>query len=164
MSGSTRRWVGWAAALTALAALPVITTGADSTAAPAAQTITVKAKRTVLSLPSLPTVGVSFVGGGDLMDESGAKIGEGYSGCVVAKVALPEITAQCDSTFTLPKGLITFSGLRTYTGTAGFADTTLAITGGTGDYKTARGEVSTTKTTGALPSDVGYTWVFTIAD
>jgi hypothetical protein len=48
-------------------------------------------------------------------------------------------TLQCVATLSLPKGQITVQGLPTFT--EGPASFFLAITGGTGAYKTAHGQV-----------------------
>ncbi|MFB9903611.1 allene oxide cyclase barrel-like domain-containing protein [Allokutzneria oryzae] len=162
--------MSWTRLLTlgaAVALLPVVTASA-APAAPAGETITVTAKRGVLSLPAVPTVGLAFLGGGDLFDEAGAKIGEGYSTCLVAKIALPELTSHCTSAFRLAKGEIHLSSLRTYTvgTTSSFKDSTMAVIGGTGEYKDARGEAKTAKQGGALLdplAPVSYKFTITLS-
>ncbi|MCP3805202.1 hypothetical protein NLX83_38655 [Allokutzneria sp. A3M-2-11 16] len=161
---SWKRLLGLTAAV---AMLPVLTASA-APAAPADETIIVTAKRSVLSLPAVPTVGLSFLGGGELYDEAGAKVGEGYSTCTVARLAPPELTSHCTSAFRLAKGEIHLSSLRTYTigGTSSFKDSTMAVIGGTGAYKDARGEAKTAKQGGALldpAAPVSYKFTITIS-
>ncbi|GAA2833173.1 allene oxide cyclase barrel-like domain-containing protein [Crossiella cryophila] len=144
----SRRWLRLAVIAMVAALLPL----AAASAAPARQdeTIEVVATRGVLSLPAVPAVGVAFLGGGDLFDVAGTKVGEGYSSCLIAKVALPELTAHCTSAFRLAKGEIHLSSLRSYSllAVTSFKDGPMAVIGGTGDYRTARGEASTVKQDG----------------
>ncbi|XVS67352.1 allene oxide cyclase barrel-like domain-containing protein [Actinosynnema sp. CA-299493] len=123
-------------------------------------------KRTLISAPVAPAVGLGFVSGGELFQADGAtRIGEGYSHCAAIAVSTavpPEVTAHCTSTFRLPDGELHLSGMRKYKSiAAGFEDTAVAITGGTGAYTVARGE-GEVKRSGS--QDVGYRFVFTIAE
>lgn len=127
-------------------------------------TIEVVAKRSVMSAPAAPTVGLGFVGGGELFDASGNnRVGEGYSHCGVVKVTTtvpPEVTTHCTSTFSLADGQLHFSGMRTYKSiAAGFTDATLAVVGGTGAYANARGEGKAVRSDS---SDVAYKFTFTV--
>ncbi|MFJ6675022.1 hypothetical protein ACIQMJ_28300 [Actinosynnema sp. NPDC091369] len=143
--------------------------GADQVRAeesPTEATVEVLTKRTLMSAPAAPGVGLGFVSGGELLQPDGTtRIGEGYSHCGVIAVSVavpPEVTAHCTSAFRLPDGELHLSGLRKYKSIeSGFEDTTVAITGGTGAYATARGEGKVTR---AGSQGVGYRFVFTIAD
>jgi hypothetical protein len=127
-------------------------------------TVEVLTKRTLMSAPVAPTVGLGFVSGGELLQADGsAKIGDGYSHCGVLAVSVavpPEVTTHCTSTFRLPDGELHLSGLRKYKSiAAGFEDTSVAVTGGTGAYANARGQGKVTRSSS---SEVGYKFVFTI--
>lgn len=140
--------------------------GADQVGAePARATVEVLTKRTLMSAPAAPTVGLGFVSGGDLLKADGARIGEGYSHCGVVAVSAavpPEVTAHCTSTFRLTDGELHLSGLREYKSIeSGFEDTVVAVVGGTGAYSTARGQGKVTR---ANTQGVGYRFVFTLAD
>ncbi|MCC8246180.1 allene oxide cyclase barrel-like domain-containing protein [Saccharothrix luteola] len=126
-------------------------------------TLEVVTKRTLMSAPAAPTVGLGFVTGGELRQADGVtRIGEGYSHCAaiaVSTAAPPEVTAHCTSVFRLPDGELHLSGLRKYKSiAAGFEDTSVAVTGGTGVYANARGEGKVTR---SGSPDVGYKFVFT---
>ncbi|MFE9746725.1 hypothetical protein ACFYOT_17625 [Saccharothrix saharensis] len=149
-------------------ALVGVLVGADQVRAeePTAEaTVEVLTARTLISAPAAPAVGLGFVSGGTLLQPDGTtRIGEGYSHCGVIAVSAavpPEVTAHCTSAFRLPDGEIHFSGLRQYKSIeAGFEDTTVAITGGTGAYATARGEGKVAR---ANSRGVGYRFTFTIS-
>ena len=127
-------------------------------------TVEVLTKRTLMSAPAAPGVGLGFVTGGELLRADGStRIGEGYSHCGVLAVSVavpPEVTAHCTSAFRLPDGELHFSGLRKYKSIeAGFEDTAVAVTGGTGAYAGARGEGEVAR---AGSPGVGYRFTFTI--
>jgi hypothetical protein len=129
-------------------------------------TVEVLTKRTLMSAPVAPSVGLGFVSGGELLQADGTtRIGDGYSHCAAIAVSAavpPEVTAHCTSTFRLPDGELHLSGMRKYKSiAAGFEDTSVAITGGTGAYANARGEGKVTRSDS---QEVGYKFVFTIAD
>jgi hypothetical protein len=70
----------------------------------------------------------------------GKKVGHDGAVCTLVRL-VPRVSAtfQCVATASLPEGQITVQGLPTFTdGPASFS---LAITGGTGAYKTAHGQV-----------------------
>jgi hypothetical protein len=165
--GRVRRRVALAVVVTVLAAGVAYATAAvgrtagatGRSAATAPQTLVLVAKRQVMTLPSAPTVGVTFVAGGDLFNEAGAtKLGDAYSQCSVAKLdaATLTTTATCATTLRLEHGEILLGGLRVYS-SGHFNDTTMAILGGTGDYSTARGEATT-----HLVDPVNTTYKFTV--
>lgn len=100
------------------------------------------AKRGAFSLPGAPAVGVGFIAAGDLFDSGGSnKIGAGYSHCGIVSVntATASFMAECTTVFVLPGGQLDMSSLRNYS-TSGFSDSKFAITGGTDQYRTARGD------------------------
>lgn len=163
-----RPWFRIAALAAVLALLPLSAAAAAPAGGPQDETIELVAKRGVLSLPAAPAVGVAFLGGGELFDTAGAKIGEGYSSCLVAKLALPELTAHCTSAFKLADGEIHLSSLRTYhvATLTTFKDGPMAVIGGTGKYRTARGEARTEKQAAdpLKPTDpVAYKFTITLA-
>jgi hypothetical protein len=142
--------------------------GADQVRAeesPARSTVEVLTKRTIMSAPATPTVGLGFVSGGELLTPDGTRIGEGYSHCGVIAVSAavpPEVTAHCTSTFRLPDGELHLSGLRRYKSIeSGFEDTVVAVVGGTGAYSGARGQGKVTR---ANSRGVGYRFVFTLVE
>jgi hypothetical protein len=77
--------------------------------------------------------------------QDGKRVGEVGSVCQLVRVA--KSSAACLDTFTLslPKGQITTQGLVTST-PAGAGTFALAITGGTGAYQTAHGQMKVTST------------------
>ncbi|MFD0207533.1 MULTISPECIES: hypothetical protein [Saccharothrix] len=127
-------------------------------------TVEVVAKRSLMSATSTLAVGGGFVAGGELFAADGTtRVGDGYSHCGALTVSVavpPEVTAQCASVYRLKEGEIYFSGIRTYKSiAAGFGDTTVGVTGGTGAYANARGEGKVTRLGG---QEVGYKIVFTV--
>lgn len=165
-----RSWMVAAPVAAAVAGVALLS-GTGTSAAPpdqhrATQTIELTAQRSVFSLSDTPVPGASFVGGGMLSDASG-EVGRGFSHCGVVDVraALPapeaHVTAQCTSTFVLRDGELHLSSLRVYDPLgAGFKESKLAVTGGTGAYATARGEGVATRT--ATTPTVTYTWKLTV--
>jgi hypothetical protein len=75
----------------------------------------------------------------------GRKVGQDASVCQVVRVANNAATVQCFITLSLPDGQITTQGLAISTG-AGPGTFSLAITGGTGAYRTAHGRMRVTAT------------------
>lgn len=117
----------------------------------------VVAKRGSFSLPGAPAIGTGFIAGGDLFDAGGAnKIGSGDSYCGIVRVdaAAATFTADCTTVFELPAGQLHLSSLRNYSAT-GFTDSKFAIIGGTGQYRTARGDG-----TGTLSDPATHTYTF----
>jgi hypothetical protein len=131
------------------------------------RTVEVTAKRTLLSAAASPAVGGGFVSGGELYDAQGrAKVGEGFSHCGVVSVSVavpPAVTTHCTSVFRLADGELHLSGMRTYkTLAAGFDDTAVAVTGGTGKYANVRGEGKVTRA--ASRAEVTYRYAFTLLE
>jgi hypothetical protein len=97
--------------------------------------------------PSGPSIGDRFIFSGNLV-RNGKRVGVGAGDCVLVLFrpgpdpeGEPEAaTDQCVATLSLPKGQITAQGLVDRTGPVPI---TLAITGGTGAYRTAHGELET---------------------
>jgi hypothetical protein len=75
----------------------------------------------------------------------GRKVGQNASSCQVVRVANNAATVQCFITLSLPDGQISTQGLAISTG-AGPGTFSLAITGGTGAYRTAHGQMRVTAT------------------
>ena len=94
-----------------------------------------------------PSIGDRFIFSGNLV-RNGKRVGVGAGDCVLVLFrpgpdpqGEPEAaTDQCVATLSLPKGQITAQGLVDRTGPVPI---TLAITGGTGAYRTAHGELET---------------------
>jgi hypothetical protein len=94
----------------------------------------------------VPRHGTRFVGRGPLLDESGTdRIGTGYFDCVVQQnvgVFFDHGLFVCDAVFKLADGEIMVTGLDP----GGISESTIAVTGGTGAYSTARGDGTWTDT------------------
>jgi hypothetical protein len=94
-----------------------------------------------------PSIGDRFIFSGNLV-RNGKRVGVGAGDCVLVLFTPgpdpegePEAaTDQCVATLSLPKGQITVQGLIDRTGPVPIR---LAITGGTGAYRTAHGELET---------------------
>ena len=87
------------------------------------------------------SLGDQFVFSGDLF-RGGEKVGiDGVVCTIVRLVPMVSATAQCVATAELPKGQITVQGLATFSEETEGEPFRLAITGGTGKYRTAHGEV-----------------------
>ena len=87
------------------------------------------------------SLGDQFVFSGDLF-RSGEKVGIDGGVCTIVRLE-PRVsaTSQCVATAELPKGQITVQGLLTFTEETEGEPFRLAITGGTGKYKEAQGEL-----------------------
>jgi hypothetical protein len=78
----------------------------------------------------------------DLFDENNQPVGQHSGFCTLVRVGPgDERTYQCLATFSLLDGQITGRGLITFPLAA---EVTVAITGGTGTYRHARGEITLT--------------------
>lgn len=156
-----------AGALVGAGALGANAVSADAVG-PKVKTVEVVAKRTLMSAPASPSVGLGFIAGGELSDGQGhAQVGDGYSHCGVVSVSVavpPAVTTHCTSVFRLQDGELHLSGMRTYKSiAAGFDDATVAVVGGTGAYANARGEGEVTRTS-AHAAVVGYRFTFTLVE
>ncbi|GAA3464826.1 hypothetical protein ACFFSW_22225 [Saccharothrix longispora] len=127
-------------------------------------TVEVLSKRTLMSAAVNPVVGSGFVSGGELFDAQGARVGDGFSHCGVVAVSVavpPAVTTHCTSVFRLGDEELHLSGRRHYRSiAAGFDDTAVAVTGGTGAYANARGEGRAVRA--GSGAEVGYRFTFTL--
>jgi hypothetical protein len=109
------------------------------------QTLQLVARQTgstllVLAAPGHGPVGNQFLGTDDLYRQ-GRKVGDDASACqFMADLGQAGGRFQCLATLSLPEGQLTAQGLATLAET-GDQPLTLAITGGTGAYRTAHGQV-----------------------
>ncbi|GLZ35409.1 hypothetical protein Lesp02_75960 [Lentzea sp. NBRC 105346] len=137
--------------LRALLIVALLAFGLPVSASAEPSTLELFAKRSFLSLPAVPAVGAGFVGGGELLDAAGAKVGDGDTYCGIVRVTTdipPAVIAQCTSVYRLKDGELHLSSLRTYRPVAlAFDDCVVAVIGGTGAYSTARGDGKFTKLT-----------------
>ncbi|HVD14853.1 MAG TPA: hypothetical protein VNK73_10440 [Actinomycetota bacterium] len=137
-----------------LAAAGVSVAAASSSTADASkhreQTIQLVAKQAqstvlVLAAPGHGPVGNQFLGTDDLY-RHGRKVGDDASVCqFMADLGEAGGRFQCVATLSLPEGQLTAQGLITQAETGG-QPFTLAITGGTGAYRTAHGQVRVVQT------------------
>ena len=86
-----------------------------------------------------PSLGDRLIFTSDLFDEENRRVGRDGADCVVVRLdqsAPPQQQqiVQCAITVELPNGQLTFQGLAQGT------ESLFAVTGGTGTYRTARGE------------------------
>jgi hypothetical protein len=86
-------------------------------------------------------VGDAFAFSDDLWKD-GKKVGDDGGSCVVVRIDGTTAVVNCTATFRLPDGQITVQGLITFDESATEDPPfTVAITGGTGEFRTAHGEV-----------------------
>jgi hypothetical protein len=139
--------LGVAIALLLAAAGVTVTAAASSSADPSSyrvQTIHLVAKETqdvllVLAAPGHGPVGNQFLSTDDLYRQ-GRKVGHDAVVCqFMADLGQAGGRFQCLATLSLPEGQLTTQGLIQLT-EAGGQPVTLAITGGTGAYRTAHGQ------------------------
>ena len=88
-----------------------------------------------------PSIGDRFIFFDDVFQD-GEKVGTRGVECVVVRFNPPDETDQCVTTMSLSRGQISTQGLITVTAPG---PRTLAITGGTGTFRTAHGEVKVTQ-------------------
>ena len=87
------------------------------------------------------SLGDQFIFSGDLF-KHGKKVGIDGGVCTIVRLEpMVSATAQCVATAELPKGQITVQGLLTFTEETEGEPSFLAITGGTGKYREAQGEL-----------------------
>jgi hypothetical protein len=132
-----------------LAAAGVTVVAASSSSADASkhqpQTINLAAKRTgstllVLAATGHGPVGNEFLSADDVYRQ-GRKVGDDAAVCqFMADLGQAGGRFQCLATLSLPEGQLTAQGLATLNET-GDQPFTLAITGGTGTYRTAHGQM-----------------------
>jgi Allene oxide cyclase barrel like domain len=92
-----------------------------------------------------PSLGDQIVFSDNLF-RNGKKVGTDGGACTVTNVSkdLSKVTANCVATLSLRRGQITLQGLVTFTETGQPPPFFVAITGGTGAYRTAHGEMTVT--------------------
>jgi hypothetical protein len=98
------------------------------------------------------SLGDRFVFSDDL-SEGGKQVGTDGVDCVIVRLDpkdateanLKAVTQHCVVTLSLPEGQITGQALLTFTNTPTPPPFTVAITGGTGEFRTAHGEVQVTE-------------------
>ncbi|HJP79826.1 MAG TPA: hypothetical protein VJ914_36475 [Pseudonocardiaceae bacterium] len=160
--GKRGRFLLAAAALAAATVLGVASSGAAAPHQPANQTLTLLGKRSAITLPAAPTLGIGFMAGGDLYDSTGTtKLGTAYSACTVVAISVavpPVITAECTSVFRLSGGDIYLGSLRDYL-SGGFSNAKVAVLGGTDSYNDARGDGTVSV---ADPAAHSYTFTITL--
>jgi hypothetical protein len=99
--------------------------------------------------PTGPSLGDSNVFS-ETVTRSGKKVGVAGGVCTTIMVTtkagkVATVTQQCLVTASLPAGQLTFQGIATFTTTGPVTTPTFAITGGTGAYRTARGQITVTQ-------------------
>ncbi|MFD5425993.1 dirigent protein [Streptomyces sp. NPDC127084] len=98
--------------------------------------------------PTGSSQGDELVATGNVL-QSGNEVGQFDEVCTVTRAEVDgAFTFQCQVTLTLPDGQLTVQGVFPITET-GPGEITLAITGGTGKYRTARGYVESVNTSEA---------------
>ncbi|WP_017626772.1 allene oxide cyclase barrel-like domain-containing protein [Nocardiopsis chromatogenes] len=141
--------IGVAAATAGALALSLAPTAAN--AAPPKhgyhhRTITIEAveKGTAVNLVDVPpddsALGDQLIGTGDLTDENGDELGTS-SFVGISTDAEPRTSEMLTFVYELPDGKITTSGTAELSDSGPVFDEKFAITGGTGKYKNASGEV-----------------------
>jgi hypothetical protein len=79
----------------------------------------------------------------EAVDRHGKKVGVAGGSCTIVAVTKTSSSQQCAITAVLSRGQFTVEGIAKYSGNSSAA-VHYAITGGTGAYRTARGQVSIT--------------------
>jgi hypothetical protein len=91
-----------------------------------------------------PSLGDQFIFTDDVF-QNGKRVGEDHGTCTITRITgtgpSTVITTPCLVTLVLPRGQVTVQGAATFTEQGPTGPFTVAVTGGTGSYKTARGEV-----------------------
>jgi hypothetical protein len=129
----------------AAAAAAVSPTWSRTTAA-SSQSLTLVGRETAAAMLALGTpespVGNQFVTAQRLLVQ-GRAVGQGGGTCQIVAPApgRDRYTFHCTMTLRLPAGQIALDGLATF-GERGPQPMTMAITGGTGSYRTARGQAT----------------------
>jgi hypothetical protein len=101
------------------------------------------------------SVGDSYVVSEDLFKGT-KQVGDAGGSCITVRVAATASVAACEETFRLADGQIVAQGLVTFDPAVGGTAFTWAITGGTGAYSTARGEVDVVESNGGVNSDLTF--------
>jgi len=98
--------------------------------------LTTQTRYVDLTLPRA-SLGDEQVASGTLVDDRGRRSGTFGAACTVVGATAGRHLLRCDGWASLADGELTFAGLSR----TGANRHTLAITGGTGSYRTARGEI-----------------------
>ncbi|WP_158889099.1 hypothetical protein [Amycolatopsis anabasis] len=107
------------------------------------QPLKLTARRTQITLPAVPSLGSPYIATLDLFDEAGADAGDAVASCAVVDLTLDGPVVAADVVLRLKGGEIHYQ--RVFNRFGPFPRKgTGAIVGGTGTYKTARGEVQVT--------------------
>jgi hypothetical protein len=142
-----RRWTtGAAAALLVAVVLSMVAASSSAMARsrprakPATQrTLNLIATQRTLTLPLEPTLGSGFVWYAEVLDSSAARIGEAGASCGVVKVEAGRSTGVCAVVLRLRRGQLHCSGMIDFFGNTLDDQFDLAVVGGTGAYRAARG-------------------------
>jgi hypothetical protein len=124
-------------------------------ASPAEQTITFTATRSKNTLPVSPPLGAPFIIYLSLRDANNSSVGDGSLFGMVVDVIVdvpPQIVVQVKVIFRLPGGEIHASGMQIRKVPEPGVKHPLAIVGGTGIYRSARGEGTVEHVTADLSS------------
>jgi len=136
---STRRQLGGLALGTA-AGLTLAASGAPMPAA-AQDPLSLVARRTELTLPDLPALGLPYVCLLDLFDQAGTQVGTATAGAMVVGVTLEGPVVLASVVLHLADGEIHYQ--RTMERFGAFPRAAVgAVTGGTAAYRDATGEVA----------------------
>jgi hypothetical protein len=84
------------------------------------------------------------------------QVGDAGGDCTTVRIADTASVVWCTETFRLAEGQIVAQGLVTFDPAVGGTEFTWAITGGTGAYSTARGEVDIAESNGGVNSDLHF--------
>ena len=107
--------------------------------------------------PSDFSVGDSYVFSEDVFKGS-KRIGDAGAECTTVRIDKDVAVVKCSETYRLPDGQILAEGLISFDPAVGggSAQFTWAITGGTGAYRTARGEVNVVETNAGANSTLEF--------
>ena len=120
------------------------------------QISSVTAQETFLdAAPTDFSLGDSYVFSEDLFKGT-KRIGDAGGQCTTVRIDKDASVAKCSETFRLPDGQIATEGLVTFDPVTGGTQFTWAITGGTGAYRTARGEVNIVETNAGANSTLDF--------
>jgi hypothetical protein len=138
---STRRQLAGLALGTA-AGVTLAAAGAPTPAA-AQEPLSLIARRTELTLPDLPALGLPYVCLLDLFDQAGTQVGTATAGAMIVGVTLEGPVVLASVVLHLADGEIHYQRVMDRFGA--FPRTAAgAVTGGTGGYRDATGEVAIT--------------------
>ncbi len=90
----------------------------------------------------------------DDVQRDGETVGTSAGGCTIATLSETRLVAVCTTTLTLPEGSLTAQGAFDEDPTVGPTGFTWAVTGGTGSYAGAGGEVTGTFRAGTDVADL----------